>query len=203
VSPERSYLIRSRLGTSSSYWSKLNGDGEIVWGPDPKLTTLGEEQAQSVNREWKIESKYGLSVPPTRLVSPMTRAMQTCRLTFNGVRTESTVVIVENCREEYGEHTCDKRRSKTWISTTYPEFIFEEGFTEEDELWTTERESHAHCATRAKSVLDMIFDTDKNDFISIIAHGGIINGFLATTGRMRYALPTGGVLPLVIKSVLA
>jgi len=195
----------AKYGTPAwdAYWSKLNGDGELVWGPDPKLTALGEEQARTVNREWKHESKYGLSVPPSGLVSPLTRAIHTCRLTFDGLPGDHAVVIVENCREEYGEHTCDKRNSRTWIATHFPEFVFEEGFTEEDQLWTEERETQENCASRARSVLDMIFDTDRNDYISIIAHGGIINGFLTTMDRTRYALPTGGVLPLVVKSVFA
>ncbi|KAJ3904356.1 histidine phosphatase superfamily [Lentinula edodes] len=195
----------AKYGTKAwdNYWSKLNGDGEIIWGPDPKLTTLGEEQARIVNQEWKNELSFGLSVPASRYCSPLTRATRTCLLTFDGLPTsaEHPVVIVENCREEYGEHTCDKRNSKSWISAHLPDFVFEEGFTEEDEIWTAnERETHAHAASRAKTTLDMIFDSDDNDFISITAHGGIINGLLTAVGRKRYALTTGGVLPLVVKS---
>ncbi|KAJ3752081.1 histidine phosphatase superfamily [Lentinula raphanica] len=185
------------------YWSKLDGDGEIIWGPDPELTSLGEEQAQLVNTAWKSEAKHGLSVPSSRYCSPLTRAMKTCLITFDGVPSgaEHPAVILENCREEYGEHTCDKRHTRTWISTNFPEFVFEKGFTEEDEIWTAnDRESHTHAAIRAKSVLDMIFDTDNHEVISITAHGGIINGFLSVLGRKRYALPTGGVLPVVVKS---
>lgn len=35
--------------------------------------------------------------------------------------------------------------------------------------------------------------------IGITAHGGFINGFLTAVGRVHYALPTGGVLPVVVK----
>ena len=35
--------------------------------------------------------------------------------------------------------------------------------------------------------------------IGITAHGGFINGFLEAVGRAHYALPTGGVLPVVVK----
>ncbi|KAJ3796596.1 histidine phosphatase superfamily [Lentinula aff. detonsa] len=197
----------AKYGTKAwdDYWSKLNGDGELIWGPDPKLTSLGEEQARIVNQEWRNESKYGLSVPPSRYCSPLTRATKTCLLTFDGLPTSANhpVVIVENCREEYGEHTCDKRNTRTWVSTYFPEFVFEEDFTEGDELWTAnERETHLQVTIRAQSVLDMIFNTDDNDVISITAHGGIINGFLTAMGRKRYALPTGGVLPVVVKSTL-
>ncbi|KIK63609.1 hypothetical protein GYMLUDRAFT_196337 [Collybiopsis luxurians FD-317 M1] len=194
----------AKYGTKAwdDYWSKLNGDGEIVWGPDPQLTALGEEQAQIASQEWKNESEFGLSVPPTRYCSPMTRAMKTYLITF-GKTTESPAIIVENFREEYGEHTCDKRNSRSWISTHFPDLVFEDGFEEDDPLWKAdERESHEHVTLRAKSVLDVIFDTNKNEAISVTAHGGVINGFLTALGRKRYALPTGGVLPVVVKSTL-
>lgn len=64
---------------------------------DPKLTTLGEEQARTVNQEWKNELSFGLSVPASRYCSPLTRATRTCLLTFDGLPTsaEHPVVIVE------------------------------------------------------------------------------------------------------------
>lgn len=64
---------------------------------DPKLTTLGEEQARIVNQEWKNELSFGLSVPASRYCSPLTRATRTCLLTFDGLPTsaEHPVVIVE------------------------------------------------------------------------------------------------------------
>ncbi|KAJ4488472.1 histidine phosphatase superfamily [Lentinula aciculospora] len=197
----------AKYGTQAwdDYWSKLNGDGEIIWGPDPMLTALGEEQARMVNQEWKNESTFGLSVPISRYCSPLTRATKTCLLTFDGLPTSANhpVVIVENCREEYGVHSCDKRNSRTWISNHLPAFVFEQDFTEDDQIWTaTERETHAHAAIRVKSVLDWIFNTDDNDFISITTHGGVINGLLTAVGRKHYALPTGGVLPIIIKSIL-
>jgi hypothetical protein len=74
---------------------------------------------------------------------------------------------VQNCREEYGEHTCDKRSSRTIIHATYPQFEIEDGFTEEDELWTSMRESEEHIAIRAKAILDGIFDVDVEQCVSI------------------------------------
>ena len=69
--------------------------------------------------------------------------------------------IFQNCREENGVHTCDKRKTKTYIATSYPRFIFEDGFTELDELWSpTVRESEAQVVERARKVLDVIFQND-------------------------------------------
>ncbi|KZT22861.1 hypothetical protein NEOLEDRAFT_1118963, partial [Neolentinus lepideus HHB14362 ss-1] len=107
----------------------------------------------------------------------------------------------QNLREHYGEHTCDKRRTRSALALSFPlpTLNFEEGFTEDDELWTEERESAAHVAERARAVLDGIFKAEDEWLVSITSHSGFINGLLAAVGRARYALPTGGILPLVIK----
>ena len=58
-------------------------------------------------------------------------------------------------------HTCDKRRTKTYIESTFPAFQIEPGFSEEDLLWDAERrESQTHVKERAKQVLDMMFNND-------------------------------------------
>ncbi|KIM83493.1 hypothetical protein PILCRDRAFT_6923 [Piloderma croceum F 1598] len=198
-------VAENKYGTKAwdDYWSKLNGDGELVWGPDPDLTDVGIRQAKEAHAAWEAERKLEVGIPlPEKLYcSPMTRAMHTHIITFDGIITveNQKTLILENCREEYGEHTCDKRRSRTVIHSEFPQLEIEDGFTEEDELWTPERESEEHIITRAKAILDRVFDADAGQFISITAHGGIINAILMAVGRRKYALPTGGVLPIVIK----
>ncbi|KAJ7220880.1 histidine phosphatase superfamily [Mycena pura] len=183
------------------YWAMLNGDGEITWGPDPELTALGNDQAAAAHALWTEECAAGIHLPERLYCSPMTRAMQTNAITFAGLLSSRTVVL-ENCREEYGQHTCDRRRTRTYIRTAFPQFDIEDGLEEEDTLWTAEtRETGLQVAARARTVLDRIFAEDKDaSVVSIVAHGGIINGFLHSIGRPRYALPTGGILPVVIKA---
>ncbi|THU84942.1 phosphoglycerate mutase-like protein [Dendrothele bispora CBS 962.96] len=217
----------SKYGTEAwdEYWSKLDGDGEITWGPDAELTPLGEDQARSVTSAWKSELPFDIPVPKrnARFCSPMTRAFSTYSLTFafenEGLKLQGDQkpVILENCREEYGEHTCDKRRTKTYIRERFPDFSIRGGisadtgvfteFSEEDELWLADqREADNHVATRAKTVLDRIFDSHElksEYFISVTAHGGIINGFLRSMDRPSYSLPTGGVLPVVVKCIIS
>ncbi|KAI0953659.1 hypothetical protein AcW1_007823 [Taiwanofungus camphoratus] len=110
-----------------------------------------------------------------------------------------------------------------------PTYTFEADFSEEDLIWQPdERETKEHVKERASAVLDKVFEDNRGTCtcliwlagsvcsvhidvyfiflimprlvdISVTAHGGIINGFLAAMGRTPYSLPTGGVLPLVIK----
>ncbi|RDB24444.1 hypothetical protein Hypma_008411 [Hypsizygus marmoreus] len=201
-------VAEAKYGTAAwdDYWSKLNGDGEITWGPDAELTSKGKDQALAATAAWRTELAAGIPLPGRFYTSPLTRSLDTCKITFERILAERhrhvKPVVVENCREEIGVHTCDKRRTKTYIKTTFSEFIVERGFSEDDLLWDPDiRETKAHVAERAKDVFDMIFKNDEEIFISITGHGGIINGFLATVGRPTYGLPTGGILPIVVKAV--
>lgn len=147
---------------------------------DPLLTDVGEEQAKEAHAAWAAEIPSGALLPEKLYTSPMTRAMHTNDITFEGLYAGSrpTVTIVEvrtylnvpfrrsiehspqNCREHYGKHTCDKRQTRTRIHADFPQLIFEEGFAEEDELWTPVRETEAHIDERARKVLDRVFDQD-------------------------------------------
>ncbi|KAH8106393.1 phosphoglycerate mutase [Phellopilus nigrolimitatus] len=193
----------------NEYWAKLDGDGKIVWGPDPLLTSLGEDQARDANALWKEELKADIPLPAKLYCSPLTRALRTCQLTFAGIVEfrQRTPLVLENCREMYGVHSCDKRRSLSYLRSAFPDFAVEDGFTEEDELHDPKvREEHAHIAERARLVLDYIFEEDEELVISITAHSGFINGLIAATGHELVALLTGGaplafLSPRVIASV--
>ncbi|KAL1683075.1 histidine phosphatase superfamily, partial [Schizophyllum commune] len=219
-------LAESKYGTKAwdDYWAKLNGDDAITWGPDPELTPLGKDQARDVNAMWKQEIQGGMPLPDFLYSSPFTRALDTLRITFGDflgqtpkplvleVRRSSRrndlalplefilITFQQNCREVSGVHTCDKRRTRSYIAAAFPEVDIEEGFTEEDEYYEDDvREPPESVVARARAVLVRIFEDREREFISITAHGGWINAFLTAVGRERFALPTGGVLPLIVK----
>ncbi|KAJ7644855.1 histidine phosphatase superfamily [Roridomyces roridus] len=201
-------VAESKYGTDAwdDYWAMLYGDGETTWGPDPELTTLGKAQAATAHAVWVQEraASTPIPLPETQYCSPMTRALDTHMITFEGVTTIRALVL-ENCREEYGAHTCDQRKTRTQIAGAFPSVDIEPGLTEVDELWTAKRETFEHVVRRARAVLDRIFGEVDGEalFVSVTAHGGIINAFLNVLGRERYPLPTGGVLPVVIKATRA
>lgn len=62
----------------------MNGDGEIVWGPDAKLTPLGIEQAGLVNALWKSQVQLDIPTPDVIYTSPFRRAIHTAVLSFRG-----------------------------------------------------------------------------------------------------------------------
>ena len=124
---------------------------------------------------------------------------------------------MQNCREEYGLHTCDKRRTRTEIATDFGEsFRFEEGFEEGDVLYNPDkREKRHHVTVRAIKVLDYIFARDdgisehfslnlsqlsdkRNIVISITAHSGFINGLIEAVDHKPVEVQTGGILPMIV-----
>ncbi|KAG2073636.1 phosphoglycerate mutase [Suillus decipiens] len=168
----------------AKYGTKENGDGELIWGPDPELTTLGKEQAKAAHHAWKQERKFNIPIPGKLYCSPLTRAIHTNKITFDSIIPESQrTMIIEDLRETNGVHTCDKRRTRTYIEQTFPEFDIEEGFIEEDTLWDPEvRETHAEMDARMRRMLDMIFDKDQEQCDAV----------LRVMNHRQYILPTGG-----------
>lgn len=69
-------------------------------------------------------------------------------------------LLLQNCREEYGIHTCDLRSPLSSLRTIYPPptYTFESSFAEDDPVWQKdERETKAHIAERARKVLEVVF----------------------------------------------
>lgn len=98
-----------------------------------------------------------------------------------------------------GQHTCDRRSSATEIAKEYPEYHFENLFSEEDLLWDAEvRESNEERNDRLRRLLDEIFAYDKSTYISLTAHSGAITSILEVVGHRRFPLATGAVIPVLV-----
>ena len=100
-----------------------------------------------------------------------------------------------------GEHTCDRRSTRTVIHDAVPKWKIEEGFTEEDELWQPDhRETWAEHDARVQRLLNDIFNHDDYAFISFTAHSGAIASMLRVIGHQQLKVPTGGMMPVLIKA---
>jgi broad specificity phosphatase PhoE len=67
---------------------------------DPELTPGGINQAVEARRGWDAEIALGITLPDKFYSSPLTRALDTLRLTFEGllwddVEKQCTVLVVE------------------------------------------------------------------------------------------------------------
>lgn len=199
-------------------WSRLNTDGELEYGPDAMLTERGINQAKQNNEVWTAEVReHGAPLPDKFYVSPLQRSMWTLLYTWEGLRHEDQrPIIVENLRERYGDHTCNKRSPKRVILERFAKynFEFEEGFTEEDELHTDEQETHFHQCLRTNEFCQELFEKDwdsevgavdrhkalKSMFISTTSHAGTISELLTVFQHRPFAISTGGMIPVVVKA---
>lgn len=103
-------------------------------------------------------------------------------------------------RETIGIHTCDRRSSKSAIQEEYPLYTFEDNFVETDPLWSADwRESNSQRDARLRKLLDDIFTSDQNTFISLTAHSGAITSILEVVGHRPFSLATGGVIPVLVR----
>ncbi|KAL4905897.1 hypothetical protein BDW74DRAFT_152249 [Aspergillus multicolor] len=158
------------------YWSLLTGNSTATW-KDADLTPAGIEQAEVARDYWLSQYKeQGIHFPDVYYSSPMTRALKTANITFatqplSQIHAAPFIPTVkEGFREGISLHTCDERRTKTYIQGLFPEWIIEEGFSEEDELWEgVKGETSETQDLRSRAALDDVFfpETSSNGTFSI------------------------------------
>lgn len=184
-------MAESKYGTPlwDCDWSLKTTDGELVWGPDARLTELGKGEARRAETAWTRELADHFPMPEIFIVSPLSRAIETMVITeawkhaMSHTEKNQTprprIIVKEKWRENIGLHTCDQRRSKQEISKDFPLVEFEEGFSEQDLLWTKDvQETDQQLDIRIKAALaDLFLDPMTSDltYISITAHSGVIS----------------------------
>jgi hypothetical protein len=68
---------------------------------------------------------------------------------------------LKELREHLGVNTCDKRSTKTILSSEYPAFDFYEPFEEEDTLWVPDyRELESEMCVRMATGFEKIFNRE-------------------------------------------
>ncbi|CDK27247.1 unnamed protein product [Kuraishia capsulata CBS 1993] len=204
----------------------LSGDGEIVWGPDPFLTSLGEAQADENHDVWLQQIAKGAPIPTAFYSSPFTRSMHTLIRTWKDIvicengQDESKLLaprahplVVEDVRETIGLHLCDKRSTKSTIIERVSKYglVIEDGFEEEDVLYKEDwRESLSEQALRINKFLQFLFEKDFVDnkitrdgdlVVNVTSHAGTIRSFITALGHRHFTISTGGMIPVVVKAI--
>ncbi|TFK64453.1 hypothetical protein BDN72DRAFT_265464 [Pluteus cervinus] len=182
-------------------------------GPDPHLTQEGLMEVITVNAVWRTELQNKMRFPTTSWCSPLTRCMETNTITFGRLQNvapdDYTVpattlpksLIVEKVRERCTHDKPQERLTKTFIHTVFPEYNFEDGFTEDDKMWTNDydrAELHSDVQARAIEILRRAFtDPNSGNFISITTHSGFIGDLLKIIGHPAYTTHPAAVVPFV------
>ncbi|KAI4228604.1 MAG: hypothetical protein L6R40_008115 [Gallowayella cf. fulva] len=165
------------------YYSELDGNGTVTWA-DARLTPKGIAQALTVNAFWASEIKnQKVPTPQSYYTSPLTRCLATANLTFSGLDLPSRHPFVPTVEELFREgisgHTCDRRGTKSYIQSAFPKYKIEPGFAETDQLWQAYHgETQVDQDIRSRAVLDDVFSSDSETYISITSHSGEIASLL-------------------------
>ena len=140
---------------------------------DAYLTPLGQEQATK-------NQSFTATLTDLELiyVSPLSRAIETALLCFP--TTTAAFVANENLREQIGNHCCDRRRSIDIIEKEYPTIDFSALETNEDVLWTEERESKISVAERSLAFFNMLKKLQYKE-IAVVGHSSWLLTMLNVT----------------------
>ncbi|KAI0024136.1 histidine phosphatase superfamily [Xylariomycetidae sp. FL0641] len=188
-----------------NHWSFLDGDENMNWF-DSFLTEKGKQQAAALNAIWRESTEtLKMPLPEECYTSPHARTLETSRIAYSGLATPENgplrPVVKERLRERTGEHTCDRRRTKSWITSNYPDYEIEPGFAENDEIWKADvRESEAEVETRIRALLDDIFEHSKTPVIAFTCHSGFIRGLYGVTKHRDVWISAGTMVPLLVKA---
>jgi len=131
--------------------------------------------------------------------------LQTAEITFSGLDLPAKYPFVptvkELLREGISIHTCDHRRSKSYIEEKFPSYVIEADFSEDDELWNgVTKEVPDAQDVRSKKWLDQVFHEDDSTWISVTSHSGEIASTLRVLGHQVFSLATGAVIPVLVKA---
>ncbi|ODV81124.1 phosphoglycerate mutase [Suhomyces tanzawaensis NRRL Y-17324] len=204
-------LAREKYGKAawSNNWLKKNGDGTIVWGPDPLLTDLGISQARKIRDQWEVErlnnsaKDPNLIMPGEWVVSPLRRSIDTLIHTWDGLvdLEKANPFISENLRETIGINTCSKRSPRSEIFDSYHKLGFRNDELEANDIYYKDdyRETVVEHTLRINKELQEIFFY-KKDIISITSHSCSIRAQLLALGHRAFSVGTGGMIPVFVKA---
>ncbi|KAF7719410.1 Uncharacterized protein PECH_004906 [Penicillium ucsense] len=191
------------------YWAELDGNSTASWR-DAALTPNGVDQALVAHNFWqKLIQEQNIHTPDDYYVSPLTRTLQTANYTFEGLNlphgsAQFKPVVKELFREGISIHTCDHRRSKSYIHNLFPKWHIEKHFAEDDELWNgvTSETSDAQDARSVQALGEVFFSSSskKHSFVSVTSHSGEIGSILRVVGHRPFRLNTGAVIPVLVKA---
>jgi hypothetical protein len=146
-----------------------------------------------------------IQTPQSYYTSPMTRCLQTAFYSFDGLEVPAEFPFIPEVKELLREgidiHTCDSRSTLSYIKENFPSYTIEPGFTEHDLLFrNSTSETPSSQGLRSKTLLDQLFQTDGNTFLSLTTHSGEGASLLSVLNHIPFSLSTGAVIPVLVKA---
>lgn len=150
---------------------------------DASLTATGREQSLEVRAHTADKLPVELVV-----VSPFKRTMQTAHLMFGDRDSRPPFLVHELCRERAGLYTNDRRRPWSVMQAEFAPIFgaesidFESGLdTDEDSLWTEERETDKACEQRGIDFLQWLMAREERE-IAVVTHSSFLRHIFGQFG---------------------
>lgn len=184
--------------------SFLKGNDTETWF-DAFLTDVGIQQANELASFWgNLVDSEGAPLPEILYTSPLARCLQTTSLVFSPLLAShscpSQPIVKELLRERITLHTCDFRRSKSWIVQNYPNCVIEKGFVEEDGFGKSGTpETDAEHTERKQRVLEEIWNDNSGEFVSLTVHSYAIQAIQGAVGAKMHKTREGTSLALLVR----
>mmetsp|Transcript_10367 Transcript_10367/g.24549 ORF Transcript_10367/g.24549 Transcript_10367/m.24549 type:complete len:327 (+) Transcript_10367:134-1114(+) len=150
---------------------------------DAGLTPKGEEQCCKLKRELETLS-HPLDCELV-VVSPLTRTLQTARLTVGSCKMGNqrpNFIATDLCRERITNCPADSRRDLSVLKAEFPEVDF--GLciqTEKDEMWREHKEDNQLCKERGLRFLQWLAKRPESR-IAVVTHSGFLKRLFAQFG---------------------
>ena len=189
---------------SQNHWSLVDGDGHETWF-DSLLSDTGVKQVQDLGKLWiEIIDKLGVPLPEALYTSPLARTLQTTEYVFAPLTARHgqpfRPVVKEKLRERWTMHTCDCRRTRTWIQENWPRYAIEAALAEEDPFPAMRRtETEEEHVARKQAVLEDIFSTDESAFVSLTVHRYAIEAILTACNAAVFKVREGVSLAMLVR----
>lgn len=177
---------------------------------DAHLTKKGWAQVAALRRHVQgVPHQFPVNLV---VVSPLTRTLETAVGVFGGdtvrnsngkrvlmkaqngeegVRVEHDAVLgvdyppfvaFEDCREQSGQHPCDRRRTRSYYKDKFPDIDFSLIETEEDTLWEPQqRESRESILKRVRKFLDWLQERPEM-YIAVVTHSAFLRNMNSIFG---------------------
>ncbi|GMF33724.1 unnamed protein product [Phytophthora fragariaefolia] len=204
------YFLRHAEGTHNEAHAKY---GSPRWEDefartdaflDAPLTPFGVQDARSKGQlSVQAELERGMPRIEKVVVSPISRAIQTAQNFFAKEQVPNEpFTCIENCRETFDCHTCNKRRPLSELKRRFPDVDFSRLADEEDQLWSpTHRETTEEIQKRAREFLLEFFREIPERYVVVAAHLSIIEAICAVTLDTQVRPSNCEVVPMVLEAI--
>lgn len=156
---------------------------------DALLSNKGHQQcsnlAQIQQRFSEMEDRVELVV-----TSVLRRCLQTSSLSFPSLIGKVPWVATELCREQTGQHPCDRRVALSQTKGSFTHVDFSQIVSEEDPLyyqWNNgEREPTQACQERCEKFMDELFSREETEIV-VCTHSAILSHLIPLlTGKGEF-----------------